>query len=184
MEAAVKEFIEKGYQGTSLLSIANRANLSKGGIYHHFKSKDEILIKANTNYYMQPIFKLMEEALANESPVKGLTNYITNYLTYWSNHPKEMSFIFLSLSKFLNAEQMWPEFDIEYISNMISFYEGLLSKGIECNELKKHDTKGRAKILFSSLDGVIGYLVMSKSMETEETIEQYINFFIKDILND
>ncbi|MCP4105223.1 MAG: TetR/AcrR family transcriptional regulator [Desulfobacteraceae bacterium] len=184
MEAAVKEFIEKGYHGASMQSIADRAGLSKGGIYHHFKSKDEILIEANTRYYMQPVFKIMEEALANESPVKGLTDYITNYLTHWSNHPKEMSFVFLSLSKFLDTEELWSEFDDEYIKNMISFYEGLLLRGIECNELKEHDTRGRAKILFSSLDGVIGYLVMSKSMDTEETIEQYISLFIEDILKD
>lgn len=43
VEASAKLFIEKGYDQTSIQDILDTLKLSKGGLYHHFKSKDEIL---------------------------------------------------------------------------------------------------------------------------------------------
>ncbi|MDD2971847.1 MAG: TetR/AcrR family transcriptional regulator [Lachnospiraceae bacterium] len=43
LDQARKLFIEKGYEGTSIQDIINNlGGLSKGAIYHHFKSKEEI----------------------------------------------------------------------------------------------------------------------------------------------
>ncbi|MBE0669468.1 MAG: TetR/AcrR family transcriptional regulator [Anaerolineales bacterium] len=41
-DAAVELFLEHGYHATSMRQIAERADLALGGIYNHFKSKDEI----------------------------------------------------------------------------------------------------------------------------------------------
>lgn len=38
-----KLFLEKGFNKTSMQDIAETAGISKGAIYHHFKSKDEII---------------------------------------------------------------------------------------------------------------------------------------------
>ncbi|GAA0678806.1 MULTISPECIES: TetR/AcrR family transcriptional regulator [Clostridium] len=43
LDEALKLFIEKGYESTSIQDIINNlGGLSKGAIYHHFKSKEEI----------------------------------------------------------------------------------------------------------------------------------------------
>lgn len=43
LEEALKLFIEKGYEHTSIQDMLNNlGGLSKGAIYHHFKSKEEI----------------------------------------------------------------------------------------------------------------------------------------------
>lgn len=45
LEAALRLFTEKGYEHTSIQDIINHlGGLSKGAIYHHFKSKEDILI--------------------------------------------------------------------------------------------------------------------------------------------
>ena len=41
-DAAIILFMEKGYHATSMRQIAEGADLALGGIYNHFKSKDEI----------------------------------------------------------------------------------------------------------------------------------------------
>lgn len=44
IDTAARLFIEKGYEHTSIQDIINDlGGLSKGAIYHHFKSKDEIM---------------------------------------------------------------------------------------------------------------------------------------------
>lgn len=45
LDVASRLFMEKGYEHTSIQDIIdNLGGLSKGAIYHHFKSKEEILI--------------------------------------------------------------------------------------------------------------------------------------------
>jgi AcrR family transcriptional regulator len=41
-DTAIELFMEQGYHATSMRQIAERAGLALGGIYNHFKSKDEI----------------------------------------------------------------------------------------------------------------------------------------------
>ena len=42
LDAAAHLFLEKGYDGTSLQDIIDETKLSKGAIYHHFGSKEDI----------------------------------------------------------------------------------------------------------------------------------------------
>ena len=45
LDVAFRLFMEKGYERTSIQDIIDRlGGLSKGAIYHHFKSKDDILM--------------------------------------------------------------------------------------------------------------------------------------------
>ena len=41
-DAAIELFLEQGYHATSMRQIAEQAGLALGGIYNHFKSKDDI----------------------------------------------------------------------------------------------------------------------------------------------
>lgn len=41
-DAALELFMERGYHAASMRQIADRANLALGGIYNHFKSKEDI----------------------------------------------------------------------------------------------------------------------------------------------
>ena len=43
LDTAERLFIEKGYDRASLQEIIQETGLSKGAIYHHFASKEEIL---------------------------------------------------------------------------------------------------------------------------------------------
>ncbi|MBB4825432.1 AcrR family transcriptional regulator [Sporosarcina luteola] len=43
LQIALQLFLEKGYENTTINNIIQAANVSKGGMYHHFKSKEEIL---------------------------------------------------------------------------------------------------------------------------------------------
>lgn len=44
IEAAVKLFAQNGYYSTSMQAIADQCGISKGALYLHFKSKEELLV--------------------------------------------------------------------------------------------------------------------------------------------
>lgn len=43
LSVSAELFLQKGFDKTSMMDIATAAGISKGAIYHHFKSKDEII---------------------------------------------------------------------------------------------------------------------------------------------
>ncbi|ANE46436.1 TetR family transcriptional regulator [Paenibacillus swuensis] len=62
-------FIQKGYEQTSIQDIINElGGLTKGAVYHHFKSKEEIL-QAVTEH----LFKGVDEMLSGVRDDNGLT---------------------------------------------------------------------------------------------------------------
>ena len=61
LEAATRLFIEKGYEHTTIQDIiSNLGGLSKGAIYHHFKSKEDIL-EAVTDKMTEESNKILEK---------------------------------------------------------------------------------------------------------------------------
>lgn len=52
IEVSLRLFIQKGYESTSIQDIINElGGLTKGAIYHHFKSKDEIFVAVANHIY-------------------------------------------------------------------------------------------------------------------------------------
>jgi len=52
LDVSQKLFLEKGYENTTVQDIVdNLGGLSRGAIYHHFKSKDEIIEAITNRFY-------------------------------------------------------------------------------------------------------------------------------------
>lgn len=70
LSVSAKLFLEKGYDKTSMQDIAKTAGISKGAIYHHFQSKDEI-IKAVTDKQAQMVKAEMEHLISETNSMSG-----------------------------------------------------------------------------------------------------------------
>ncbi len=57
LTAALELFVERGYHGTSVPSIAERAGVAAGTIYHHFAGKEELV---------NAVFRRWKERIARE----------------------------------------------------------------------------------------------------------------------
>jgi AcrR family transcriptional regulator len=63
LDSAQALFFSKGYESTTVTDIMERAGVSKGGFYHHFAAKDDLLealgerLAAETIDRLQPILK-------------------------------------------------------------------------------------------------------------------------------
>lgn len=70
LDTAKRLFIEKGYERTSVQDIINNlGGLSKGAVYYHFKSKEDILI-AVTNQMAEESNKILFE-IRNRTDMTG-----------------------------------------------------------------------------------------------------------------
>jgi len=180
IEAAIAEFIEKGYEKTSMESIAKRANLSKGGLYHHFKSKSEILFSVNLKF-IEPVQYFIGQIGTASSLVDGLKEYITNYLYYWINHKHELSLYFLLMNESNNNEEIMALYR-ESTREVFDYFEMLILKGQEMGIFKERDARSHVVALISCLDGLLGYILIDPSISIEKLEAVIQTIFITDLL--
>jgi TetR/AcrR family transcriptional regulator, cholesterol catabolism regulator len=67
LRTAARLFQQRGYAATSMNDVAAALKLSKGGLYHHFQSKDEILYEI-----MNHAMEITQERVLN--PVRGIAD--------------------------------------------------------------------------------------------------------------
>jgi AcrR family transcriptional regulator len=180
VEAALAEFLEKGYESSSMDSIARRAGLSKGGLYHHFRGKDEILLFANQKL-SEPVAALMARAARAPSAAQALRSTIRLYLKYWRERPRQLIFFFLSMTRVLASAEVWDLYE-RTAEQTISFFQGILERGVRTGEFRPHDTRARAVALMSALDGVIGYLVIDRRLKPGEVARGFYDILAGPVL--
>lgn len=140
--AALKIFVEKGYEKTKISNIATESNVSVGNIYRYYKSKEEI-------FY----------SIAPESVLEDLKSILINKLTFAKD----------KTSNELNSENDFQLVNEEFIDYMIKNREQILimfngSKGTRYESLKyeainymiknikKNYSKENNKIIYDSMN--------------------------------
>jgi len=66
LERAAELFNQQGYFGSSLSDLMRETGLEKGGIYNHFRGKDELALEA-FDYACKVIWRSVEEELAGKT---------------------------------------------------------------------------------------------------------------------
>lgn len=177
LEAAVEEFLEKGYDGASVDAIAKRAGVSKGGFYHHFQNKEILLMEANTKL-SEPMIPMIEKAIVNSSPIDGLRVYIREYLTYWAERPRELSFFFLSMSKSLETPVLREYYKEYYVMSMAFFVE-MFEKAAAIGETDIEDSEAYGLSLMGALDGLVSYAILNPEKEIELLAQRFEKVWLK-----
>lgn len=175
--AAVEEFLAKGYDGASMDAIAKRAGVSKGGLYHHFPNKEVLLMEANQKL-SEPVMGMVEKAMSNKSPSEGLKEYIKDYIKYWTKHPRELSFFFLSMSKSLESPVLM-EYYKEYVVQCTGFFVGMFKNAMEKGEICITDPEAFGISFMGALDGVLTYFIIHPDEDTDLLCQRMEKVWIK-----
>ena len=84
---AAELFNQKGYAGSSIADIMQATGLKKGGIYNHFKSKDELALEAfdyASNLLSQRIWSVVK---TKRNAIERLEALVSSYLIYIDDPP-------------------------------------------------------------------------------------------------
>lgn len=93
LEAALTCFVEQGYHGTPIRVVAARAGLSVPGLYHHYASKQALLV-AIVSHAMTELWERSNAALdeAGDDVVRRL-DLLVECLVLFHAHRRELAFI-------------------------------------------------------------------------------------------
>lgn len=182
MENAEIQFAEKGYEGSSVRDIADRANVNAAVIYYHFKSKEQLYKAIFTLRLAQ-----LNEALRSNCPDESQTSYsrLGSYVSIYIRKIRE-NFYFHRL---LNAEifsfrdGFFKRSILGSVSGNANIFKEVLKQGIARKEFRPVDIDLFLMSLFHLLHQVIGRSPLaSELLSIEEIPEEEMIGRIRDFL--
>jgi AcrR family transcriptional regulator len=153
-QAAFELLAEKGYHHTSVEDIVCRAGRSKGGFYHHFKSKadlyselfDQILEKASKR-----INAGLQTGRTAREVLVGLVSEMESTMTNPKFMRASVDFFFVSMRN-EEAKQVLRSLHKKSVEMFARFFQGALERG----EIRSTiDVNLTADLLFASSRGVV-----------------------------
>jgi AcrR family transcriptional regulator len=89
--SAARLFAEDGFAATSVRAVAERARLTKAGLYYHIKEKEDLLFRI-CEHSIQEILDGARASLARESDAaERLAALIRNHCAFFFRHPHNLT---------------------------------------------------------------------------------------------
>jgi AcrR family transcriptional regulator len=165
-----KLFSRKGFMSTTIQDIMDSTGISKGGLYNHFKSKEDIFMAVLEQSRMIWREKNLEGLDQIKSPieriVRFLENYRDNYIIDTENFPGGCIFVNLSVELDDQLPHMAKEVEKGFIGlkNMIGRF---LEEAKQSGELKEGIyIKDATEIVVSAAIGAAVIYAQEKSAST------------------
>ena len=168
LEVAEKLFLEKGYDGTSIQDIVDGlGNMTKGVIYHHFKSKFDILETVMDETHEQPE---MEE-LRGSNGFEKLQNMLQD-----SFHAFRQQSIGYSAAVTLRSPRMLGEQYLQVFQDLVPEVEKVVQEGVADDSIQTDYPKEIAELVMLTINVWIGFQI---SVLSEEELQRKIVFIQK-----
>jgi TetR/AcrR family transcriptional repressor of nem operon len=176
---ALRQFSSKGFMSTSISDILESAGTSKGGLYNHFKSKEDLFFAALSE--ARKIWRQRNLAgLDHAAPPLGklkqiLANYRDHYLADSDNFPGGCVFVTLAVE----LSDQHPHLARE-VTEGFNRFKGMIKRLLDqeraAGNLKNGvDTGMAAEIIFS---GILGACVSYTADKSKENLDHTINGLI------
>lgn len=107
LDAAIREFGHYGYRGASTNRICAESGLSKGLLFHYYKSKDRLFLAALercADEFKQAIDRF---SLEQACSVELLAQFHRYYIDYFAAHPDHYRVISLLFSDEIQPDSTW-----------------------------------------------------------------------------
>lgn len=135
IETATELFSSNGFEKTTIEEIIREASCSKGGFYHHFKSKDEVLEHIIDSYLVEfkEYFKQLVIVEYDDFPVKfnKVYDFITGYKTKQLENWKDIKNVFI----FSGNERALRSLNRKFKEVVNKIYYQLILQGLAKKEI-------------------------------------------------
>ncbi len=167
LESALKVFIEKGYNGSTTLDIAKKADISEVTLFRYFDSKKQMFMEA-----IEPILitSLKESLVESQDlePIEKLEYILKNRIKFITQHNKVIKLI-------LMESQVNPEVaDFDFIKQITS----MLKDSIRDTDIDLEDEDFSIRLMMGSILSFL-YLPKIKNSEIDSYVEKLIDTITK-----
>ena len=148
LDVSMQLFLEKGYEQTSIQDIVNHlGGLSKGAIYHHFKSKEDILDGVMNKLYQNNDNELDHlRLLEKDSSMTGLQKLQALFTTALES-PRQDDMFQMAPDFLKNPQMLAMQIEGIYTESVPHFVQPIIEEGIADGSIKTDYPKELAEMI-------------------------------------
>jgi AcrR family transcriptional regulator len=177
----LKLFSSKGFLGTSTHDILEAAHTSKGGLYNHFKSKEDlffiVLSEARKIWRERNLAGLDQIEKPIEKVKKLLENYKDRYLKDTKTFPGGCIFVTLSVELDDQRPHLSREINEGFV-RLKAMIKELFDQGKKSGELRGDvDTAAVTEMVFAGMLGAsVNYGMQKSSASLDRSVNSLIEY--------
>lgn len=141
VQAAYEVIAVKGYNNFTIEDIANQAGLSKGGVLHYFKTKEDILIHLLEQIYIIIEKTIRKRANKYHSPERKLKAVIIGYVIIAKKQPAFYRVMADFWAQITTNERI-RDINSKIFANMSNEVKKIIDQGMESGEFSRVDSPG------------------------------------------
>jgi AcrR family transcriptional regulator len=178
LHAALACFSNKGYHQTSMDDIVAESGLSKGALYWHFKSKQELFVSL-IEWYMSAFGEEASHAWTDDM---SATDKIRAMMMFFVDSSEQLIPFFKITIDFWaqtsEDEQLRAIFD-EMLDNFQQQLRTIIEEGITNGEFRPVDTSQLALALIAALDALALYrTLLGDKIDVQSSVEALLEVVI------
>ena len=177
-KAAINLFYKKGYFATSMSNIALATGIRKSSIYHHYATKEDILLdilRTTMNDLQETLQKRLAEASGAEEKIKAV---IHCHIDFHIQRQKE-AIIADSELRGLTAKN-YKEI-IQMRNDYEKHLQNVLEESVADGSFAKSDTKVISYAILSMCTGVCTWFKKSGRLSKQAVVDIYTEFILKGL---
>lgn len=130
MNKSIELFKTHGYENVTVPMICQQFGVTKGSFYHHFKSKNDLLLQ-----WMVKEYSIIESGYYHDNSLSEYENF-RNKQMIWAKFleflDRDLSFATLKIMiQYLNAPEQFSKFEISSLRSLdVDYVKKLQSQGI------------------------------------------------------
>ena len=175
LESAAQVFRQKGYHGASMADIAETVQLQKASLYHHFSSKQEILLEL-LDRALDMVIERMDFVMALNLPAdQKLRLAIRSYLKTLSEQGNLVSVLLME------NRSLEPEFNSRHTPHRDKFenlWKELIQQGVDSGQFSDTNVSLSVKGLMGVMNWTITWFRSTGKLSIEEVADNFTDLFL------
>lgn len=147
LEAAVEEFVRKGYMAARVEDVAQAVGVTKGTVYFYFETK-EALFSAVIRHFA-PVFDTAVDVPPDKQVAELLTDSLTDLYAKITTDKRTREIFHLLMAEGRHFPQLLDSYFAEFLQPAIDRLKALLSLGVARGEFRANAFEETAEILLS-----------------------------------
>lgn len=176
LSTATDLFIRKGFSGVNLDDIASAIEFSKGTIYNHFGSKEEIYASILLEHLNILLTQLQEAAKTGKDTSERLRNAMKAYVRFYRERREYFRLLFfidLVSDQYRIPEELLKEIRLQKFACLFEL-QNVIKEGLRQGDIdSEHKAVEVGLVMWGTLNGII-HLVESKQIK-EEDLERLLS---------
>ncbi len=179
LRAAAQIFQEKGYHASSMQDIAEAVELKKGSLYHHVKSKQEILL-ALLDEALEMIIDRLDQINSQDLPPDlKLRQAMRSYLTFLADNRSIASVLLL---EYRSLEPELKKLHIPRRDQVDRIWQEIITEGISLGVFQTAHPALITKALVGVLNWTITWYREDGALSPTEIADHFSDLYFQGLL--